>query len=218
MGAKGYSGRVEKYFSERVAQYSLYSAFDRFCHDRDSMYCRDESIPLSVSVFDIISIAMATNRKPIEIFRESTEVSLEKVFIKNVNYLAKVSIHMRKPCPYLIDNECEVYENRPLRCVQFGMLKDRARQSRDENLYAHIKSNAEWEGYPCFDGCSIREDKMINVLRDLSIVTMKENLLSDIFLFFRSPFLIDFNRKRKDVLRELKRYYKERYSINDRSF
>jgi hypothetical protein len=147
-------------------------------------------IPLTV--FDVFGAAVQCNEPVHEVFWKNCYVGvLER---DGFDWIKSVSLKLRKPCPFLAGKQCSIYEFRPSSCMLFpehqavvGTLKTLAVQPH-------------YSDYLCLRNPFSVSKERSRTIRTLWQLFQQERLVSDLYLFDRSPFLIDFGTCVEDLI------------------
>ena len=174
---------ILNYFQKRSYLGNLHSSFrcDEACSRPG---CTHPDMQIPVSVFDVMGVAAHRNEPVQEVFRSNYYLGvLER---EGFDWIKSVSVKLRKPCPFFQCRQCSIYEFRPLCCMLFpehqalaGALKTLAAQSH-------------YRDYLCLRTPFSVPKQRVRAINTLWQLYEKERLVSDRYLFDRSPFLIDF--------------------------
>jgi hypothetical protein len=147
---------------------------------------------IPVTVFDILGAAIQRNEPVEEVFRNNCYLGvLER---DGFDWIKSVSLKLKKPCRFLDSKQCSIYEFRPSCCMLFpehqsvvGTLKTMVAQSH-------------YSDYLCLRNPFSVPRERVRVIRTLWQLFHQERLVSDLYLFDRSPFLIDFSNCVEDLI------------------
>lgn len=175
-------GKIQAYFDKRVRLANLHSEFscDPKCLRPG---CKSPQIQVAATIFDVIGVAALQNKSLSTTLAEGFVLGLLPV--EGQDRIARASLKIRKPCPYLRNEMCSVYRVRPLACILFPESFFVDGTAREKSQRAHFRD------YLClrFD-CRISRERE-QVIKNLTRMLQREIFLSDCRLFGCSPFFLD---------------------------
>jgi Fe-S-cluster containining protein len=147
-----------------------------------------------VTIFDLIGAAVHKDKPLGTIYDESYFIGV--LPLEGFDGIKSVAIKLRKPCPFLGGQGCSIYEVRPLACILFpecqavnGTIKTLAVQT-------------EYRDYSCLCSPFSVPRERARAIRTLAGMLQREVLVSDSYLFGRSPFWVDFSGVMEDFLQD----------------
>ena len=87
-----------------------------FCHKGCSLCCKNSQFPYSQIEIQYLKEGIA---KLEDKLRSEIQLKIKKIIEKKKNYKGK---NFRYDCPFLINNECTIYEHRGILCRAFGLM------------------------------------------------------------------------------------------------
>lgn len=174
--------KIQDYFWERAHLANLHSEFG--CDSKCSRPgCKSPQIQVAATIFDVIGAAACQNKSLLNTLVEGFVLGLLPV--DGQDWIARVALKIRKPCPYLRNEMCKVYKVRPLACMLFPERSFVAGTAKDLSRQAHFRD------YVCLRlDCRVSQERA-QVIKKLTGMLQQEILISDSYLFGCSPFLLD---------------------------
>jgi len=173
---------IQKYFAERAYLASLRSEFA--CNPTCLRPgCRSPQIQIPATIFDAIGAAAHRNKSVSAALLEGFVLGLLPV--TGQDRIVRVALKIRKPCPYLRNEICTIYEVRPLACILFPERSFVSGTAKEMSNQEHFRD------YPCLrHDCEVSQERA-QVIRQLTGMLQQEILVSDCHLFGCSPFFLD---------------------------
>jgi Fe-S-cluster containining protein len=148
---------------------------------------------IPVTVFDVMGAAIHRHESVQEVFQNNYYLGvLER---DGFDWIKSVSLKLNKPCPFLDRQRCSIYEFRPLCCILFP------EQQAVVGTLKTLASQPHYKDYLCVRNLSSVPKERERVIRTLGQLFQRERLVSDIYLFDHSPFLIDFSNCVNELVR-----------------
>lgn len=183
---------MREYLSERATLFNLGSGFS--CPDScERPGCKGVDLHISVTLVDLIALSLSSGKKVSDLFREACKIGFDPLSEEDP-WVGRLSLELKKPCPFLQGKYCAHYSGRPLACALFP-----------ESFFVlhgpdFLQGKAFFKDFPCAARpCPISPERREILLR-LVDMSVKESFLSDFFLFGVSPFLIDLKNLAGEIL------------------
>lgn len=174
---------MKQYLAERSELFNAGSSFS--CPDScERMGCKEPALHISISLIDLVSISLSSNRKAVDLFKQDIKIGFDPIQ-RNEPWIGRVSLELKKPCPFLYGKECSVYPRRPIACALFpehGFMCEPPEIILQKEIF---------QNFPCIQKpCSISPQRK-ETLQQLWDMFVKEIFLSEFYLFGFSPLVID---------------------------
>lgn len=193
---------IKGYFGDRGLLFNLHSDFS--CPDPCKRPgCKEGNLRVGVNIVDLLGISFATGKKLSELYKTYFRIGVAQE--KGRPFVKRIGLELRKPCGFLEGRICGVYPVRPIVCALFP-----------ESVYASKSLQEEYIGKRRFKHylCLTRSESLSRERRDciakLRDIHKRESLLSDLYLFGCSPFLIDFKNRMEELIMLSKRLRKHK--------
>lgn len=160
---------------------------------------------MRVSLFDLLSMSWASGLRPSEVYERCCALApLGSPLPEGgaLRFVRRLTVRLRLPCPFLRGGRCDIYRGRALTCALFP-----------EGQYLR-GWDARLEDYPCLWEPQPLSPERRRVLEELERRAAEESLVSDVWLFGYSPFLVAFERD--DRLLEAARRWARRRGLPER--
>jgi Fe-S-cluster containining protein len=146
-----------------------------------------------VTAFDVVGAAIHRNEPIEEVFQNNYYLGV--LDRDGFDWIKSVSLKLKKPCPFLDRQRCSIYKVRPLSCILFP-----ERQAVDGTLKT-LAAQPHYKDYLCLrDPFSVPKQRA-RTIRTLARMFQRELVVSDSYLFDRSPFWIDFSNCVEELVR-----------------
>ena len=174
---------MEQYLADRCMAFGAWSEFS--CPDSCERYgCNESDLHISVSLVDLISMALISGRRVSDLFRIDCKPGFDPLADFGP-WIGRVSVELKKPCHFLDGKLCDVYLGRPMACALFPEAHFLLGQQEV------LLKTAIFQKFPCLQQPCSMPPRRRDVLHQLLEMTSKEVFLSDFYLFGFSPFVID---------------------------
>jgi Fe-S-cluster containining protein len=176
------TGWLDGYLRRRARLASLGSTFE--CDPECSRPgCRHGEVQIPASLLDLLGAA-GLYREPVsELYRGHYYVGL---FIDDrTDWLRRVTLRLKKPCPFLKDDLCGIYPVRPLACMLFPeYLVSRG-------TFAAQAGNAAFKDFLCLRRAVELSPERLRAVAELRELYERELLLTSFFLFNHGACYVD---------------------------
>jgi len=174
---------MSDYLKERSCLFN--EASDVFCPDSCERYgCRDSELHITISLVDLNALSRAFGSKPSSLFNDYCKIGYDPLR-EEEPWVGRLTIELRKPCPFLEEKKCGVYPGRPMACGLFPEAFVAMRKT-GELLQKEI-----FQKLPCLTHPAPVSYRRREILHKLLQMSAQEIFLSDFDLFGVSPFLVD---------------------------
>ena len=174
---------MESYFAERSILFKASSEFS--CPDGCERYgCKEPGLHISISLVDLLAISSTSNQKASDLFKRDCKIGFDPIE-EGDPWLGRISIELKKPCPFLDGKACSVYRGRPMACALFPEYSFMV-GGREDLMQREIFRN-----FPCIQNPFPIPLRRKEILQKLAEMSIQETFLSDFFLFGISPFILD---------------------------
>ena len=184
---------IHGYFQQRSHLASAHSSFhcDPLCSRPG---CASLEMQVPVTIFDLMGAAIHRGQSIGEVHDRSYAVGV--LPREGFDWIKSVSLKLRKPCPFLENQRCTIYEVRPLPCILFPEYQ--AVNGTIRNLAART----EYLDYVCLRSPFGVSRERARAVRLLAGMLEREVIVSDFYLFGMSPFWVDFSSLTADMAQE----------------
>ena len=154
--------------------------------------CKNHNLLVPVSLIDLMGAAMHHDESVVAMYQRHYTLGL---FPNEQNdWIKQVSLRLKKPCPFLKNDQCTSYQVRPLACVLFP-----------EYLVSEGRFQAEagkelFRAALCLQSPILLSPQRAEVLKRLKKMWERETLISSFYLFNHSHCHIDFSNLTKELL------------------
>ena len=148
---------------------------------------------IPVTVFDILCAAHFLKIQPEELYEQFCFLGI--LPHERHEPIAIASVKLRKPCDFLKADRCMIYPARPVACMLFPEHQVVARTLN--TLINHDRSGE----YLCLHRDIPVPAARAGVIKQLGRIMEREVIVSDLYLFGDSPFIIDFSDGRSGLMR-----------------
>jgi len=183
---------MDDYLKDRSHLFNEASEF--FCPDACERHgCRDSELHITISLVDLIGLSQACGNKVSSLFRDHCKIGFDPLR-EEEPWVGRLTIELKKPCPFLDEKACRVYLGRPIACALFPeafFILGRT----DELLKKEI-----FQKFPCLIHPATVSSRRKEILHRLLQMSSQESFLSDVALFGVSPFLVDLKNVAGKVL------------------
>jgi Fe-S-cluster containining protein len=137
-----------EYLTERSMLFNAWSEFS--CPDSCQRFgCKEPKLHISISLIDLIAVSIISGQKPSDLFKKDCKAGFDPIDEREP-WVGRISIELKKPCPFLDEKACSVYPSRPTACALFPE-------------YSFIEGNREellkkdlFRNFPCIQNpCSL---------------------------------------------------------------
>jgi Fe-S-cluster containining protein len=174
---------MEQYFSERSILANAWSEFS--CPASCERHgCKEPDLHISVNLVDLVTASRASGRKISDLYKNDTKIGFDPVSEENT-WIGRISLELKKPCHFLEEKRCRVYQGRPLACTLFPEYHFIS------NQHELLLQKKIFQEFPCLKRPSPISNRREEVLHRVMEMSMKETFLSDFYLFEVSPLLLD---------------------------
>jgi Fe-S-cluster containining protein len=183
---------IHDYFEQRFYLGNLHSVFQ--CdHACSRPGCTHPDMQVPVTAFDVMGAAIHRNEPIQEVFQNNYYLGV--LDRDGFDWIKSVSLKLKKPCPFLDHQRCSIYKVRPLSCILFP-----ERQAVEGTLKT-LAAQPHYKDYLCLrDPFSVPKER-VRIIRTLARMLQYELVVSDSYLFDRSPFWIDFSNCIEELAR-----------------
>lgn len=173
--------------------------------DCNSPGCRETGIIVEVTLFDLIRLGRFLNTPASKLFSQYCHLGL-MARKTNINYM-NLLIKMKKPCLFLSGTLCEVHDFKPLSCKLFPELYS------IQGVLPELFKRPLTHSFPCLKKPIIISEKRKKALKTLERMRLREQVLSNAYLFGIPKFIID-KKHLKKKLRQIHSKHR-RLSLQD---
>jgi Fe-S-cluster containining protein len=174
---------MERYLEERCRLFNEGSEFS--CPDFCGRYgCKEPDLHITISLVDLVAVSLVSKRRVSDLFNKVCKVGFDPLNEKDP-WVGRISIELKKPCPFLDEKKCRVYSGRPIACALFPeafFFSDASAGALKKEIFRK---------FPCVHSPVHISPLRKEMLGQLMQIYAQEIFLSDFFLFGVSPFLVD---------------------------
>jgi Fe-S-cluster containining protein len=145
--------------------------------------CKDQDLQVSVSLVDLLGAALHREESVAAIYPR--HYSLGLFSLRWDNWIRRVSLKLKKPCPFLENDLCSIYPVRPLPCILFPEYLVCEGRFEAEARKVHFRD------YRCFHGPLLLSPERTAMVAKLKKMWQRETLISSFYLFHHGPCLLD---------------------------
>lgn len=186
---------MQAYLSQRATLFNLESRFS--CPDScERPGCKETDLHISVSLVDLIALSLSSGKRVSDLFRDDCQIGFDPLSEEDP-WVGRLTIELKKPCPFLRKKDCAHYSGRPLACALFP----------EAFFVLHgpdwLHGKEFFKAFPCVTRPCAIPPKRREILLRLTEMSFKESFLSDFFLFGISPLLLDLKNLAGEILEGL---------------
>jgi Fe-S-cluster containining protein len=152
-----------------------------------------------VTVFDVMGTAIHKSEPIQEVFQNNYHLGLLER--EGFDWIKSVSLKLKKPCPFLDHQRCSIYKFRPLSCILFPEYHAVV------GTLPTLAAQPHYKDYLCLREHFSVPKRRARTIRTLARMFQQELLVSDTYLFDRSPFLIDFSNCLEELVRHSRKTF-----------
>ena len=154
--------------------------------------CKNQNLQVPVSIVDLVGAAMHQEGSVSANYQRNYSLGL---FANEWNaWIRKVSLRLKKPCPFLENDLCSIYPVRPLPCVLFPEYLVYEGRFEVEARKEHFRD------FLCMQSTILLSPKRAEVVARLEKLWERETLISSFYLFNHSHCYIDFSNLTQELL------------------
>lgn len=186
---------MKEYLSQRTTLFNLESQFS--CPDSCGRPgCTGADLHICVTLVDLMALSLSSGRRVSDLFREACKIGFDPLSEEDP-WVGRLSLELKKPCPFLVGKYCAHYSGRPIACALFP-----------ESFFVlhgpeSLRAKEFFQPFPCATSPCTIPPKRKEILLRLIHMSVRESFLSDFFLFGVSPFLIDLKNLAGEILEGL---------------
>jgi len=174
---------MQRYLADRSVLFNQWSFFS--CPDScERLGCQEPGLHVSISLIDLVALSLTSGQSAAELFRRDVKIGFDPIREREP-WIGRLSLELKKPCPFLSGKECSPYRGRPIACAlfpEYHFLADPPELTFQKEIF---------KNFPCIQNpCSISPRRR-TALQQLWEVFGKEVFLTDFYLFGISPFVVD---------------------------
>ncbi len=155
------------------------------CPDACERYgCKEADLHITVSLVDLVALARVSRKRVSEIFRDHCKIGFDPLSEREP-WTGRIFMELQKPCFFLQGKKCSAYAGRPIVCGLFPeafFVLEGAEEALSKDIF---------RPFPCIQNPVPISPQRKTILRDLLIMSARENFLSDFYLFGISPLRVD---------------------------
>ena len=154
--------------------------------------CKNKNILVPASLVDLLGAAGHHN--------ESVSATYQRYYTLGLfpheqnDWIKKVSLRLKKPCPFLENDLCSIYPVRPLACIIFPEYLV------SEGRFELEAGKKQFKDFLCLQSTLRLSPKRAEIVGRLKKMWERETLISNFFLFNHSHCYIDFSNLTKELL------------------
>jgi Fe-S-cluster containining protein len=154
--------------------------------------CKKHNLQVPVSIVDLVGAAGYQDGSVSANYQRHYALGL--VAHERYDWIRKVSLRLKKPCPFLENDRCRIYPVRPLPCVLFP-----------EYLVGEGRFEAEagkehFRDFLCLHSPILLSPQRAAVVGRLKKMWQRETLISNFYLFNHSHCYIDFSNLTQELV------------------
>lgn len=154
--------------------------------------CKNQNLQVPVSIVDLVGAAMHQDGSVSANYQRNYSLGL---FADERNdWIRRVSLRLKKPCPFLENDLCSIYPVRPLACILFPEYLVNEGRFEVEARKEHFRD------FLCLQKTILLSPKRAEVVARLKKMWNRETLISSFYLFNHSHCYIDYSNLTKELL------------------
>jgi Fe-S-cluster containining protein len=154
--------------------------------------CKNQDLLVPVSIVDLVGAAIHQDGSVSANYQRNYSLGL---FADERNdWIRRVALRLKKPCPFLENDRCRIYPVRPLACVLFPEYLVCEGRFEVEARKEHFRD------FLCMQSTILLSPKRAEVVARLKKMWERETLISSFYLFNHSHCYIDFSNLTQELL------------------
>jgi len=154
--------------------------------------CKNADLQVQVSVLDLLGAALHLGESLPAIFSRYYTLGLFEDL--RGEWLRKVAVKLKKPCPFLENDLCGIYPVRPLPCILFPEYLVWQGTFEEKAGAAHFRD------FLCLKQPILLSPARTGVMGELMGMWARESLISSFYLFNHGPCRLDFGNLTGELL------------------
>jgi len=154
--------------------------------------CKNQDLQVQVSVIDLLGAALHLGEPVSAICRG--HFSLGLFAEERDDWLRKVALKIKKPCPFLENDLCGIYPVRPLPCILFPEYLVWQGKFEENAGKDHFRD------YLCLKQPILLSPERAKVIGKLMRMWARESLISSLYLFHHGPCRLDLGNLTGELL------------------
>jgi Fe-S-cluster containining protein len=154
--------------------------------------CQNQNLQIPVSIVDLVGAAMHQAESVSANYQRNYSLGL--FAHERHDWIRRVSLRLKKPCPFLRNDLCSIYPVRPLACVLFPEYLVCEGRFEVEARKEHFRD------FLCMQSPIVLSPKRAEVVGRLKRMWEQEALISSFYLFNHSHCYIDYSNLTKELL------------------
>ena len=150
--------------------------------------CQRQDLLVEVTLLDLWVLSQRLGKPVVDLFPDP--VSLRLGPSPGWPFRKRMVLALKKPCPFLTETLCSVYEARPIPCALFP-----ENISLDPGRLSAFGSEEDFAEYHCLKALPSVSEERRQILLALEKKVSAERFVTQLTLFGDSPFLIDFSQE-----------------------
>lgn len=150
--------------------------------------CQRPDLLVEVTLFDLWVLSQRMGRSVCDLFPDP--VGLRLGTSPGWPFRKRVVLALKKPCPFLLESLCSVYEARPIPCALFP-----ENIAVDPDRLSAFGSGEDIEVYHCLSNLPAVTEERRQAILALEKRVSSERFVTHLILFGEAPFLIDFTQE-----------------------
>jgi Fe-S-cluster containining protein len=153
--------------------------------------CKNQNLQIPVSIVDLLGAAMHQEESVSANYQRNYSLGL--CANERNDWIRRVSLRLKKPCPFLENDLCSIYPVRPLACVLFPEYLVYEGRFKAEAGKEHFRD------FLCLQSPILLSPKRTAVVATLKRMWERETLISSFYLFNHSHCYIDYSNLAKEL-------------------
>jgi Fe-S-cluster containining protein len=154
--------------------------------------CKNQNLQIPVSLVDLVGAARYQDGSVSATYQRNYALGL--LAHERYDWIRRVSLRLKKPCPFLENDLCRIYPVRPLACVLFPEYLVYEGRFEAEARKEHFRD------FLCLQNPVRLSPQRAEVVGRLKKMWQRETLISSFYLFNHSQCYIDYSNLTKELL------------------
>ncbi len=182
--------------------------------------CKNQDLQVEASLVDLLGAALHRGEQTSDLYRRHYRLGLFSD--EKDGWIRRISLRLRKPCPFLENDRCRIYPVRPLPCILFPEYLVA------EGRFAAEAGKDHFRDYLCFRRPVLLSPERSAIMAKLKAMWERERLVSSFYLFGHGHCYFDFSNLTAELRqaaearggtesgtipnRELEHFFRERFA------
>jgi Fe-S-cluster containining protein len=156
--------------------------------------CKNQDLQIPVSIIDLMGAALHRDKSVSVTYPGNYPLGL--LSNEREDWIRTVTLRLKKPCPFLKNDQCSIYSVRPLPCILFPEYLV------NEGAFEANARKDHFKDYLCFQRPIRLSPDRAQVMTQLKKMWQRESLISSFYLFNHGRCHIDFSNLIQELSHE----------------